>query len=532
MKLSDVSITEWVKENNIITDAGKPLYFNGDRKFLFKPFSDMSPKIVALKAAQIGFSTISIIKALWVSYRMNLSIIYTFPSKDLMTKYVQGKIDPLITSNPGLKRMVTDTDNLYIKRLGNANMIFSGAEKESQAIAFSADVLVHDELDSSNQKIIKQFKARMQASPVKWEWLFSHPSLPEIGVHEYWQKSDQKHWFITCDCGKEQFLSWPESFDMEKKIYICKSCSNEITNNQRANGRWVSKYKISDDRPYSGYWIPLMIASWVTAKEIIEYSKGDQYTFYTRVLGLPYSAGGDKMAVQDVLKNCNSDVNLQSGRIVIGVDTGLPIHYVVGNQQGLFFYGTCKDYDPLEALLIRYPQAIIVADQGGDLIGIRKLREKFPGRVYLCHYRRDRKTMQLVTWGSNDEVGGVQVDRNRMIQLCVDEMKDSKWSLNGTKEDWHDFALHWSHMYRIKEENSLGVDEYKWERFDADHWAHSAVYWRVGMDRFGQGTGQVFSNSSSLPSASIGVEILPGNVVKNNLSSRFLFEKEESDDWR
>lgn len=532
LKLSDISITEWVKENGIVTDAGKTLYFNGDRKFLFKPFSDVSDKIVALKAAQIGFSTISIIKALWIAYRMNLSIIYTFPTSDLMQKFVQGKINPLIEANPALKNLVASTDNTYQKRIGTANIIFSGAEKESQAIAFSADVLIHDELDSSKLAIIKQFQSRLQASKVKWQWLFSHPSLPEIGVHEAWQKSDQKHWFIICSCGKEQYLSFPDSIDFEQQIYQCKDCKAEITNEQRASGRWIAKYKKSEERPFSGYWIPLLIAPWVTAKEIIDYSKGDQYTFYTRVLGQPYTQGGDKVNLKDILKNCIPDVNDQEGRIVIGVDTGLPIWYVVGNKEGLFYKDSCKDYEPLKALMRRYPTAIMVIDQGGDLIGSRQMREMFPGRVFLCHYLKDRKTLQLITWGVNEETGNVRVDRNRVIQLVIDEFRDKRIPMNGTEDDWYDVALHFTHIYRVSEVNALGVTESKWERFDDDHFVHAIVYWRIGMSRFGSQGAKIFMNDTTYMKES--PEIMPDQTMPAiDPKKLFNFEMPQKEaDWR
>jgi vacuolar-type H+-ATPase subunit F/Vma7 len=38
----------------------------------------------------------------------------------------------------------------------------------------------------------------------------------------------------------------------------------------------------------------------------------------------------------------------------------------------------------------------MVIDQGGDIIGPRKLREKYPNRVYLCFFRQDRKNDKLV----------------------------------------------------------------------------------------------------------------------------------------
>lgn len=532
IRLSDVSLIDWVNENKIVTSAGKLMYFDKDRKFLAKPFSDLSSMQAWMKGAQIGASESIIVKTLRVIKMLGISSIYTFPTGDLMQKFVAGKVNPIIDANPALREITSKTDNLYMKRIGTSNCIFTGAEKESQAIAFSSDLNIHDEIDSSNQKIIKQFKSRLQASKVKWEWLFSHPSLPEIGVHAAWQKSNQQHWFITCDCGKEQYLSWPDSFDIENKTYICKSCKGEITNNQRTNGRWIAKYQISDERPYSGYWIPLFIAPWVTAKEIITASKGDQYTFFTRVLGLPYTEGGDKVNIQDILKNCIDDVNDQEGRIVIGVDTGLPIWYVVGNKQGIFYKDSCKDYAPLKALMRRYPTAIMVIDQGGDLIGSREMRELFPGRVFLCHYQKDRKTLQLIRWGQNDEVGNVLVDRNRMIQFIIDEFRDKRIPLNGSQDDWYDVALHFTHIYRTTELNALGVAESKWERFDDDHFVHAILYWRTGIARFGSQEGQIFMNDTVYMQES--PEIMPDHTMPAT-DPKKVFDMsmpEKEDDWR
>lgn len=532
MKLSDFSITEWVKENNIKTSDGKRMYFDGDRRFLFAPMSDLSPQQCHIKGAQMGASESFIVKMFKVIQMFGLNVIYTFPTADLMKKFTQGKINPIIENNPVIANMVTNTDNVHMKRIGQNNLVFTGAENESQAIAFSSDLNIHDEIDSSNQKIIKQFKARQQASKLKWQWLFSHPSLPEVGVHAAWERSDQKHWFITCkECQLKQYLSWPDSINVEKQIFQCKKCKAELTNNDRQVGKWVAKYKMSEQRVFSGWWIPLLLAPWVSAKEIIEYSNGDQYTFFTRVLGIPYSTGGDKINVQQILRNCTDDINKQGGNIVIGVDTGLPIYYEIMNDQGVFYYGKCEDYDALEALLIRFPRAIMVIDQGGDLIGSRKLREKFKNRVFLCHYRRDRKTMQLIKWGEGEEMGNVVVDRNRMIQLCVDEMRDGLVPLFGNQDDWEEYALHWAHIYRIAEENSLGVMDYKWERFDSDHWVHAHVYARVGMSKYANGDGKVFVNGTKSLPASVGHKIEQG-TVSFDPTKKFIFNEQKVDDWR
>ena len=102
----------------------------------------------------------------------------------------------------------------------------------------------------------------------------------------------------------------------------------------------------------------------------------------------------------------------------------------------------------------------------------RELQEKYgAGRIYLCHYSVDRKTQELVRWGENENRGTVVVDRNRMIQMLVDELNDGRIPLQIVKseQDWHDYYVHWSNIYRTLVENNLGVPVRKWERSGDDH---------------------------------------------------------------
>jgi hypothetical protein len=125
-----------------------------------------------------------------------------------------------------------------------------------------------------------------------------------------------------------------------------------------------------------------------------------------------------------------------------------------------------------------------VADQGGDLIGIRKLQAKYPGRVFLVWYRADQKKQELIKWGEGEEYGKVVADRNRLIQLFIDEMLDKRITFNGTESEWQEYITHWMNIYRTWEENSLGVREFKWERQGADHWVHASIYARIGLDKY------------------------------------------------
>ena len=263
------------------------------------------------------------------------------------------------------------------------------------------------------------------------------------------------------------------------------------------------------------------------------------------MLGLPYVGGGNKVLQHQIYQNLTPDLNRQNGRIVIGVDSGVKLRYFIGNKEGGFFYGECElwEIDPknpekqsIEHFLKRWPRSILVADQGGDLLGPRLLREKYPGRVFLCFYQSDKKNLQLIRWGENDEAGKVMADRNRMIQKVADEFSDRRIALQYVEspDDWYDYWLHWSHIYRIAEEDkSLHTMVYRWERSDRDDWVHATVYWRIGIDRFG-GEGFISNNDPTRPEPN-SYYVTPDDHTDRNPLKKVMdkvYDPPEKEDWR
>jgi len=322
-------------------------------------------------------------------------------------------------------------------------------------------------------------------------WYFSHPTLAGFGVDIQWQQSDKKEWFVTCPlCEMKQQLKYPDNIDEVNRRYVCSHCKGAMSDHTRTYGEW----KATSKGMFSGYHISQLMCSWITADKILrdKEDKDAQY-FYNYVLGLPYVGSDNKIDATTVLKNVIPKINTQEGKIVIGVDTGLPIHYSIGNKDGIFFYGKCQapsaTYDPyaeLEKYLLRWPNSIIVSDQGGDLVGIRQLQAKYPGRVFLCYYRQDRKAQGMITWGKEKDFGTVTVDRNRMIQMIVEQLRDlGRIRFYGTVEEWKEFASHFDNIYRTVKETPLGA-QYIWERNGPDHFVHTMVYTMVGLDKYAE----------------------------------------------
>lgn len=534
-KLEDISIHAWIQAYQIKNEKGEPIDFY-DHRFLFQPYADLSAKQVYLKAAQVGLSTMQIIKSLWLAKKFGLNEIYTLPTESDVQDFAGGKVNPIISQNPILQKYVDTKDSVEQKRLGNATIYYRGTFTQKAAIMVSSDINMYDEVDASNQGVIEQYASRQQHSKFKFEHYFSHPSTDGYGVAKVWELSDQKHWFIKCgECEKEQYLEWPKSVDKERKCYQCKFCKGEITDTMRRNGRWVAKFK---DRAYSGYWINLMMAPWVPATEILQKfnEKSEEY-FYNKVLGLPFVGGGNKLTKALLMRNLTEKLITPEGddRVVIGIDTGKHIHYVCGTEKGIFYYGSCSDYDEIDKLMERWNRAIIVVDQGGDLIGSRQLRERYVGRVFLCSYGEDRKTLELVRWGKNDEDGSVIADRNRMIQLVVDEFSDKRISLQGNENDWYDYWLHWNALTRITEETDRKQIRKVWVRNGPDHWAHATTYWRIGMMRFGNGKGGVIpaeDEGRGFKAMKTNPEIAPdGTIPQTDPKKLFVFE-DTKHDWR
>ncbi len=250
----------------------------------------------------------------------------------------------------------------------------------------------------------------------------------------------------------------------------------------------------------------------------------DKQYFYNYVLGLPYIGSDDRIEPSTVLMNVVNTVNEQEDPIVIGADTGHGIHLCAMNKQGVFYFAheteitaSTNPYDKVKRLLGRWPKSRAFFDQGGDLIGVRQLQQEFPGRVFLVFYNKDRKSVEMVNFGEGDEYGKVRVDRNRMMTLVVEQLRDiGRYCFNGTKEEWAPFAAHFGYLYREKvevhetkgkDDRSLYGAEYVWKRNGPDHFAHTLLYATVGMQRYGNGMAKVVSSDT------LGITPAPFNNI-------------------
>ena len=282
-------------------------------------------------------------------------------------------------------------------------------------------------------------------------------------------------------------------------------------------------------------WLPEVI------KKEIEDDKLKRPVLYKQKwLGEPYISPNDLVTEESLVRCLSNQINSQQGRIIIGVDTGHDIYYTMMNKEGVFYHKHIpsvaemegkEGYDPyheIEQRLLEYPRSILVSDQGGDLIGIRKLQAKYPGRIFLCWFTKETKNKQLIRWGENEEFGKVLVDRNRVVQMAVDEIKEQRMTFNGSKEEWKPFFEHAMNIYRVKE--IQGQDEndpqygwrWVWKRKGPDHFWFSFIYALIGFDKYGgEDLAQIVKKDNMLSGIPTGFRADQAKIIRREQNWNF-----------
>lgn len=534
-ELEDYSIFAWIENNDIKTETGERLNFN-DYRFLLDIYGDNSNLLCCMKAAQIGFSTYEILKTAYECRNDGLDIIYVLPSDDDVQRFSGGKTNKIIAQNAVLQSWTKDKDSVYQKQFGAHSVYYEGAWTERAALSTTAKKLVVDEYDRCKPEIVEQYDSRLQSVANPKKAFFSNPSLPNIGVNLYYLQSDQKKWHITHSCGKT-FPFEENCIDYDQELFICPHCKNEITDEERKRGKWIA----TAQGKWSGYWIPLWIAPWMKASNIAEFkrTKSPQY-FANFVAGLPYIGGEDTISSAQVLKNCVDEVNTQEDRIIIGVDPGNPWYFVCMNKQGVFYAEEMekagvlvngKPFNPIDRireLLNMWKTAIVVMDQGGEQSPQRILKEEFKGRVFLAFYQKDTKSFEVVRWGEGDKWGEVRIDRNKMFQIMVEQLRDvGRVRFNGTKDDWLPVAEHFDHVYREvvittsapgKDDRGLYTPEYVWKRNGDDHFCHCLLYSMVGLDRWANDKALIVKKETAFRPPT-------GSTITNQISAKRIMKR-------
>jgi len=483
--IKDISIPHWVIDNEFINERGEILEFR-DRLFLYDILADTSQIQVLKKCAQVGATVTYTLKAYFVAQKGKMNVIYTMPSDTDVSEFVKTKADMIFQSNE-LLRSQFSSDTVGLKKIGDRFIYYKGTRSKTAPISTSADLLIHDEVDRSDLGIIEQYRSRLSASPYKGIWYLSNPSLTGIGVDGIWKKSDMKEWFIKCrGCGEDQFLKWDENVDEIKKIYVCKKCGKELTDDERREGEWRATKPGKD---ISGYHISQMMAPWLSAKDLIKEreDRGEDY-FRNFVLGEPYSAG-EEADIRQAILDVWTPKPIDAKPFFMGIDIGIEKHYCLGSREGIFKIGICRSREELEFIIEKY-NPVWVMDAGPERTWAEEFRKKYP-KGFLNFYRKDKNIAEIIKWGGYSKGledkknwGYIWTDRTRIIDKTLSEILKGNIEFSLTREDLEKYIKHWETMRRIIEQTPDKTERYIWETTTGvDHFVHATVYYLIATQR-------------------------------------------------
>lgn len=470
--------------------------------------SDPAETIVGMKCVQIGFTEILIAISFATAGAMGFIVYYVVPNDHLLAKTSKIRLDPLIRDVPFYGQLVSQariqSDNSYIKGIGNGAIILVGSEAKANTQSFPADLLIVDEYDFCNQDNLPKMEDRLAASKYQRRIFVSNPTVEGYGISKLFEESDQKEWVIVCqDCGELQPLDWFKNVvdpstkglldkewtaELPRDIHLyCRSCKKIL--NRFTKGAWIPKKKSR----ISGYHANRLISRTCRISALYgKYMSGVQNplamsAFMNSDLGVP-SSGAAYQVTPEMILDAVGDYPTQMGcrdQTVIGCDVGgspdKPSHYywIMGLHSGkVFKVGVISDISDLLPMIEPMNTVGIVLDAEPEISMAKNFQDEAQSRFPFC------TILRADTLASSGSRGITRDFEHGMIRFTKTEMYDELFSrlASGRLQFPEDILFHSPdfirHMQSIKRVPDIVKDKvcYIWKKVGEDHYYSAGVF--------------------------------------------------------
>ncbi|WP_321431243.1 phage terminase large subunit family protein [uncultured Methanolobus sp.] len=467
------TLSEWVSQFRTL--KGKPWQWVAhekppmgreivkDFRFLIDIYDDNADQIVIKKSRQMAVSEFGIN---WIMGTVTTvpytTAVHIFPNQDQAKKFSMVRLTPVFDrkDSPKLARYLVDPDqiykqssalhaaaNVYHKQFTNhSNYILSfvggSNTKSTDARSVSADILFFDESKDLPEEKIADVMECMSQSAIRKMRMVGTPDLEGTVFDNKYLDSDRREWVISCkECGSQQIITMDNIYPVDAApsqeirdrgslyYYACIDCMEELDRSCEY-GKWISQ---NPGASVHGYHISQLMASWITADEIMQKKAENAkypYKFANEVLGETYT-GGEKPITVSKLINCKVTPGEILGTfkyVTIGVDWGNHSHYVVmgannSKARYLLEYGIWSDIQirdhafNLVELATVYAPDLMILDSGYGKAQNQYVFQACPGKAYGCFYKESAFHPE---W--------------KIIDTTTDEFGEAEIPLK--KEDW------------------------------------------------------------------------------------------------
>lgn len=505
-------ISRWISDNTFINGRN---YSYVDHEYQCRILDSEAREIIVRKCSQVGISEVAVRKALALCGMIkNFTTIYTLPTATFAAVLSKTRVAPVINESPYLKALVTDTDNVEVKQLGNSFLYLRGAASSNAPISIPADCLVHDELDFSDGQVISQYQSRLTHSPHKMKFKLSTPTIPGKGIDAEFDRSRRHFNFVKCSCCSQHFI--PEYYDhvqipgftgdlrditkrnlhkfqFQEAAVICPHCGGKPDLGP-AFREWVCENP-GDNHVAEGFQVsPFDAPRIITPSYLIEASTNysNLADFINFNLGKPHFSQESVLSPQEI-EACQVPTIFEGmPAAIMGIDLGMTCHVIVGRSS---WDGAMqvihKEKVPLTQLRERYVAlrlkhrvrvAVIDSQPYTDLVlGLQAIDKNLYASVYT-----QTKGIELfsVKKREEDEEEGIQqlrqlnVNRDKTFDALMAFVRSGQFSAVNDEYD-KEFVEHCTDMRRVKDWDLKTQEvKFRWIKSEQgnDHWWFALSY--------------------------------------------------------
>ena len=471
---------------------GRPFRFEG-HEYLRAIYDDTSPHLVISKAAQVGGTTYAILRSLHACLS-GLNVIYFFPTRTDVLDFSKSRVNLLRADNPFLSRMMSETDTAGLKRIGDAHLYLRGMQSTVGMKSVPADLIVFDELDETTPESKTLARERLSHSDYKRVIELSNPSLPDYGIDEQYQASDQRHWTLKCPgCGAWTALEkeFPRKLNDEVRVLLpredgtcyraCPKCQAEL---DPAQGEWVAEFP---EREIHGYRISQLFSVKVDPGEILKEYRTTRYPerFYNLKIGVPWADLERRLDVATVLSLC-AEGDLANGSASrgshMGVDTGRALHVVIlcprtltyETQMDVVHLGAYREFSDLDALMAEFHVLSCVIDGLPETHATRAFAKRHGGYVSLCFFNEHQRGS--ARWDREERK--VEVNRTEALDASRAAIREREIVLPRRSPLVEEFARHLANDAKVLDEDEeTGAKRYRYVRVGGEnHYSLAFTY--------------------------------------------------------
>ena len=507
------NLSPWITKHTY--HEGKKISFK-DREYQPTIVDREENNVFVKKCAQTGLTELYARYILGAACTQeNFTTIWTFPTTNDATKFTQARLDPIISSSPEIRGLVSnDVNNSELKLFGDNSFVYiRGTISETGALSVPADMLVHDEYDRSDMDNISAYVSRLQARPHKLRRIFSTPTAKGYGIDKLCETSRRMVEIWQCSCCNHHFIPdyynnvvipgftddkttitkiTLKNLDYLNAKLLCPKCGREPSNDMKYR-EWIAENPSENYRDISYHVTPFCAPRILKPDYLVvastEFEKESE--FRNQVLGLTSESDDDVLTLQD-LQSCETEADLNSTEPhYLGLDMGVTCHATIGRLTStgelLIVHREKINYMQVEVrvaqLVQLYRLRVMVADMFPYTDIVTRLTERYPqafGAIYALK-STSPETHWIKEQVENPEEGKLnvrQVSINRNVAL--DELMGAfkkKQVVNHRMDDQETYNSHLLDMKRIQKPLRFGGMFMSWEKTKGeDHYHHSTMY--------------------------------------------------------